>query len=106
MLIEIKGPQDPRLVRFYFSTGDLYLRLSMYSQALKYAKKGLDQAESSRDLAYAYSGLANIRFFMGDYQTSLDYYTQAINLGSENKVTARINRGIVYTKLGAYDEAL
>jgi tetratricopeptide (TPR) repeat protein len=95
---------DERYSSAYIGIGNIHYGNREFLEAAANFQKALDLKSS----ASAYYSLANAKYYLGDYQTSIEYYKKAVEITESNGYNAADSRlllGETYNEVGAYELA-
>ncbi|GCA83063.1 response regulator aspartate phosphatase J [Microcystis aeruginosa NIES-2522] len=120
-----KGKKEPRLASLYASLAKIYnLRLLYRSPlvdyrqelllAIEYYQKAIDlqkELNLELDLVASLNSLADIYYFLGEYQKAIEFYQQSLAIKREigdrkGEAAFYNNLGNVYYSLGEYEKAI
>ena len=111
LLQEIENIADSNKIRHYEIIADEYIKISDYTTAIVYYKKGLDLNPTKKEAVSLENKIGRTYYFLSDYDKSIEYLNKALILAEKindtiNQSLILNNIGIIYQKTGNYQKSI
>jgi tetratricopeptide (TPR) repeat protein len=101
-----KAPNSARAAHYL---GKWHMQFGQFQPANYFFQRSLDNSESAADPKYtkgaALNGLASVVYMIGNYDKSLQYFTQCLEIDATDEACLK-NRALAYLQLGQPEKAL